>query len=167
MRTRFRRFAALAVLAAAAALPLAAVAADVVQTVQEDAQLSVLARALKQTGLDSTLREGTYTLIAPTDDAFALYFGKARLQALLSDPAASTQLRTLLQGMIVPGRQTPPYGGSATLKSLAGRRLHLLGNTDGSISVDDARVANSGQTADNGIVYVVDAVIPPATRPSR
>jgi uncharacterized surface protein with fasciclin (FAS1) repeats len=68
---RHRLFATTALALPLAFVPLAAQAADVVETLKNSQQFSMFADAIEKAGLAQTLQgDGTYTIFAPTDEAF-------------------------------------------------------------------------------------------------
>jgi uncharacterized surface protein with fasciclin (FAS1) repeats len=63
---------------------------NILQTIQADAQFSILAKALRVTGLESTLTGTTkLTLFAPTNAAFA----ELQISSTSLDPVSYTHLR--------------------------------------------------------------------------
>ena len=122
--------------------------------------LTVLATALRLTGLDVTLAEGgPFTVFAPTDAAFAA-LPAGTLDALIANP---TQLAAVLQYHVVNG---------AVLSSALtnGQRVNTLLTTgapltvaiDGSgVKINTANVVAADVAALNGVVHVIDAVLVP------
>jgi uncharacterized surface protein with fasciclin (FAS1) repeats len=130
---------------------------------ETDARFSTLRAALDSTGLDSLLAtKGPYTLFAPPNDAFdALPPGT--METLLSE--APDRLRTILQHHVVEGRFSIDVGsGSQAVISLRGDTLALRRPQDGP-AVGRVSVVDGDIEAANGLLHVVDAVLPPHTEP--
>ena len=168
-----------AVLALALALcgPVAARAADIVETVRQEGSLGTFARALDAADLAETLKGGgPFTVFAPTDKAFdELPQGMAdRLLAAEN----KEQLRAVLGYHVVQG-QAIASGGVRTnvlLKTMQGDNL-AINATGGGMAVSPAaadyagapgvaergvaRVAKADIGADNGTVHVIDTVLLP------
>ncbi|MEL0068737.1 MAG: fasciclin domain-containing protein, partial [Gammaproteobacteria bacterium] len=124
---------------------------------------TTLVAALQATGLDATLADptGTFTVFAPTDDAFAL-LGQDTIDSLLADPDTLAAILTYH----VLGTEVDAAGAIAA----AGTRVTTVNGKDIAISVSGSTVYINGSTVaatdittDNGIIHVIDAVlIPPA-----
>ena len=80
---------------------------------------STLLAAVEAAGLTETLATGKYTLLAPTDEAFAA-LGQPAIDALLADPAALT---ALLQNHVLPLPQDAHTIGHVQQRRHAGRRV--------------------------------------------
>ncbi len=120
---------------------------------------TTLLAAVEAAGLTDTLATGKFTVLAPTDEAFAKV-DPAALAALLADPAALT---AVLQGHLLPLPQD-----AATLSifnsivTAAGTSLTVV--SDGTtLTVGGATVVQADITADNGFIHVIDTVLLPAT----
>lgn len=120
---------------------------------------TTLLAAVEAAGLTDTLATGKFTVLAPTDEAFAKV-DPAALAALLADPAALT---AVLQGHLLPLPQD-----AATLSifnsivTAAGTSLTVV--SDGTtLTVGGATVVQADIAADNGFIHVIDTVLLPAT----
>ena len=139
---------------------------DVTKTTIVDAATSngnftTLLAALKATGLDSTLSDtqSTYTVFAPTDEAFAL-LGQNTIDALLAD---TETLSDILTYHVISGEVN-----SATAIGLAGTTVDMVNgdviglSLDGDeLLVNTATVTATDIQTDNGIIHVIDAVLLP------
>jgi uncharacterized surface protein with fasciclin (FAS1) repeats len=132
----------------------------VVDLAVADGRFTTLVAALQATGLDVTLadHDGTFTVFAPTDDAFAV-LGTDTINALLGDlPTLSNILLThVISGATID---------SVTAFSLAGSSAETASGTsvslsisDGSLFINNARVIQTDIKAENGTIHVIDAVI--------
>ena len=105
-----------------------------------------------------TLATGKFTLLAPTDEAFAAV-DPAALDALLADPAALT---AVLQNHLLP---IPQDADSLSIfdsvVTVTGSSLPVV--VDGeTVTVGGATVVEADVVADNGIIHVIDTVLLPA-----
>lgn len=135
----------------------------IVDAAVSNGNFTTLVAALQATGLDQTLAdtESTFTVFAPTDDAFAL-LGQDTINALLAD---TQTLSNILTYHVINGEVN-----STTAISLAGTRVEMVNgdatglSLDGdSLLVNTATVVTADIQTDNGIIHVIDAVLlPPA-----
>jgi len=128
-------------------IPPADVVADtqlsIVETAVAEGSFNTLVAALQATGLDAALAntEDTFTVFAPTDEAFAK-LGDETINALLADPET---LSDILLYHVVAGSAVD----STTAISLAG-----------------TSVTTANGQASNGIIHAIDTVLlPPASTP--
>jgi uncharacterized surface protein with fasciclin (FAS1) repeats len=122
---------------------------------------TTLEAALVASGLDATLAgDGSFTLFAPTDAAFAL-LPAGTVETLLTDPTGELYdilLYHALEGAVFSGDLSD--GMMAT--TLQGSDITVTINADG-VFINDAEVIIADIMADNGVVHVIDAVLlPPA-----
>lgn len=95
----------------------------------------------------------SYTLLIPTDEAFA-ELPADRLDMLASDPQAA---RTFLESHIIRGRiSTTELMNNDYARSINGTVMPLEG--DGVVRIAEANVVAS-EVANNGVVHVIDAVL--------
>jgi uncharacterized surface protein with fasciclin (FAS1) repeats len=126
--------------------------------------LTTLVAALQAADLVGTLADetATFTVFAPTDDAFAV-LGEEAINALLADPAALSDV--LLYHVIVGAAAdsidaTALYGEFVTMANEAGVAIDIR---DGELFVNDSQVIIRDIPATNGIIHVIDAVLLPAS----
>ena len=140
--------------------------ADVTAT---DARFGTLNQALVNTGLRSTLLgSGTFTVFAPTDDAFnalATELGITRAQLLADTPLLTSVLQYHVLSIRVP-RASVPLGKA--ISPLAGG-IFKVDSVSGALVITDGRNRTSRITqtdvgATNGVIHVVDRVLLPANR---
>ena len=146
----------------------------IVANAAESKDHTTLVAAVKAAGLVDTLSgAGPFTVFAPTNEAFAALpagtvdtllkpENKAKLTAVLTYHVVSGDLTEhKLKAMIKAG------GGTAKLKTVQGDELTVamdgkkLTVTDGKGDVADVTIANVKQS--NGVIYVVDKVLLPAS----
>jgi len=127
--------------------------------------LTTLVAALQAADLVGTLADetSTFTVFAPTDDAFAA-LGEDAIAALLADPAA---LSDVLLYHVIAGAAadsidvTALYGELVTMANEAGVAVDIR---DGELFVNDSQVIIRDIPATNGIIHVIDAVLLPASQ---
>ena len=138
--------------------------ANIVDTAVAAGSFNTLAAALQATDLISVLadEDSTFTVFAPTDEAFAK-LGDETISALLADPDT---LRDILLYHVVPGAAVD----AATALSLAGSTVTTANEDDIALSINDGKlfinmseVIATDVQASNGIIHVIDTVLlPPA-----
>ena len=143
-------------------------AVNIVETALAAGSFNTLAAALEATGLVPVLgdEEATFTVFAPTDDAFAA-LGQETIDALLADPDT---LRDILLYHVVSGQAV----NAETAISLAGSSVSMANGDDVALSLDmgrlfvnQAEVVATDVIASNGIIHVIDSVLlPPVDEPA-
>ena len=125
-----------------------AVAADVTST---------LVAAVKAAGLVSVLSgEGPFTVLAPTNEAFAKLPDGA-LDGLLADPDA---LAGVLKAHVVAGKvKAENVLAADQVATLNGTYPVVV--TDGQVSIGGSNVIATDLMAGNGVVHLIDTVILP------
>ena len=153
--------AAVAAAAAAAAAPAmdASAPKDIIETAVAAGTFNTLAKALTAAGLIETLKgTGPYTVLAPTDEAFAK-LPAADLEALLADKAALTKVLTyhVIAGT-VPSSQVSTMTEATTLE---GSKV-MIKVVDGKVMLNGtATVTGADVAASNGVIHVIDTVLMP------
>ncbi len=137
--------------ATAGASPLGDIAAD--------AGLTTLLKLAEVAGV-TLPSEGRFTVLAPTNDAFAALDDET-VEFLTSEEGRST-LRTILLHHVLPGA----FGSSEVLDR---RELTTLAGQAVSVAGDRLQIGGAGLVAadvpfDQGVVHVIDAVLMPETR---
>lgn len=130
----------------------------IIDVATEAGDFSTLLAAVEAAGLTDTLATGRYTLLAPTDEAFAA-LGQPAIDALLADPAALT---ALLQNHVLPLPQDAHTIGLFTnVVTLGGGSLPVTKDGD-VLTVGGATVTGTDIPADNGVIQIIDTVLVPA-----
>lgn len=148
------------------AVPTLSTITDLINT---GSKFTLLKAALVRAGLDGALSQpGTYTVFAPTDDAFKAfgYVDAAAINAapvdLLKSVLQYHVLGTRLESASVPtalntAQQTLlPTGVVYISKVLSG-----TSTTSTKLSINGARVVQADGQASNGVVYAIDRVLLP------
>jgi uncharacterized surface protein with fasciclin (FAS1) repeats len=131
--------------------------ADIVGTAVAAGQFNTLAKALTAAGLVDTLKgPGPFTVFAPTDEAFAK-IPADKLNALLADKAALTQVLTY---HVVGGKVMAADVKTGAVKTVQGQALNVVASPSG-VMVNNARVIKTDIAATNGVIHVIDTVVLP------
>ncbi|MFN2261717.1 MAG: fasciclin domain-containing protein [Psychroflexus sp.] len=119
----------------------------------------VLEQALIDNGLDEALNEGTYTVFAPTDDAFE----SVDISGLSSEQLTNILLNHVVEGAAESADLSNSYLETLATESISGNEnnLSLYVNVDAGVSLNGvSTVTDADKSASNGVVHVVDAIIP-------
>jgi transforming growth factor-beta-induced protein len=133
---------------------------DIVDTVVADGRFKTLTAALKAAGLVDTLKgNGTFTVFAPTDEAFAK-LPAGTLDTLLK-PENKDKLAQILTYHVVPAMiMSKDINGQSYVKTLANLSIDVNASS-GKVMVNDALVTQSDILATNGVIHVIDTVLLP------
>ena len=128
------------------------------RVLRTDDRFSTLVAALDSSGLDSTLAaDGPYTLFAPPNTAFAR-LPEGTIDVLMTERIG--RLRTVLSHHVVDGRvDADTLSATSGLQMLSGDSLRV--RRDSVLSVGSARVLDDGIVTANGVIHVIDRVLPP------
>ena len=122
---------------------------SLMQLIDENPNLSTFAGFLRQTGLDKELSSSkSFTVFAPVNSQMvgidqAILTDAARLKKLIANHIAGEQLRTT--------SVTAPY----RVQMLSGKYHNMLG-----AQIGDANISKADQYASNGILQVLDNLLP-------
>jgi uncharacterized surface protein with fasciclin (FAS1) repeats len=125
-----------------------------------DGRFNTLVTAVTEAGLVETLSgEGPFTVLAPTDDAFAA-LPEGLLDTVLADQELLTSILTyhVLDGA-VPAATVVTLESAATLQ---GEEIAIAVDGD-TVTINGATVIITDIEASNGIIHVIDAVLLPPT----
>lgn len=148
-------------LVAFAAAPSPAIAAGLLETLEQKGGFETLTTALQNSDATWITEEDvTYTLFAPTDEAFQK-LPEGALDALL-DPENKTELTVLLEHHAVPERalKGEEIEDGQQLDPAEGEPLQVSA-TDGQVRVGDATVVETDIQTDTGVVHAIDSVLVP------
>lgn len=145
-------------------LPKGADSADynIAQIAAGTPAVQTLTRLVLQAGFLPLVRDsGPFTVLAPTDDAFAALqeqVGQPALTAIVQD---IPQLQTVLKQHVIPGTLTTDdlkAANGTSLEDAAGTKL-LVEVKGSDIYVGGAKIVLPDVKASNGIIQVIDTVI--------
>ena len=132
---------------------------NIVQTARQAGSFTTLLAAIEAADLVGTLSgqgKGTFTVFAPTDEAFAK-LPAGTVESLLEDPAA---LRKILLYHVASGElPASAVVSQSSIQTLEGGSLSV--STAGGVKVNDATVTATDIRARNGIIHVIDTVLIP------
>ena len=138
---------------------------SIVDVAVANGSFTTLVAALEATGLDATLSDmdSSFTVFAPTDDAFAL-LGDETIAALLDDTDTLTDILTYhVIGAEIDSSAAISSAGS-TVEMVNGDSTGLSLDGD-NLLVNTVTVTTVDVEADNGVIHVIDAVlIPPVDK---
>jgi len=126
----------------------------------DDGRFTTLVAALDAAGLVETLSsDGSYTVFAPTDDAFAK-LPEGTVEALLNDIPTLTNilLYHVVSGSVMAADVVGLDG--AMVETLSGDSVMVKVDM-GNVYINDAQVIITDIEASNGVIHVVDTVILP------
>ena len=131
---------------------------NIVEVAQEAGSFKTLLAAAEAAGLAATLAEdGPFTVLAPTDEAFAK-LPEGTVEGLLKKPE---ELKKILLHHVIDGEvPSTEVVKLKEAKSKLGQTL-TIDATDG-VKVGGATVVKADIHASNGIIHVIDSVILPA-----
>jgi uncharacterized surface protein with fasciclin (FAS1) repeats len=133
---------------------------DIVDTAIGAGNFSTLVTAVKAAGLVDTLKgEGPLTVFAPTDEAFAK-LPAGTLEDLLK-PENKAKLASILTYHVVSGKvMASDVVKLSEAKTVNGQSV-AIAVTDGTVTVDAAKVVTTDIGCSNGVIHVIDSVILP------
>ncbi len=135
---------------------------NIVEIASEDSRFSTLVTAVVAADLQGVLAgEGPFTVLAPTNDAFAkLHAGT--VDELLK-PENKSSLQKILSYHVLAGAVE-----AKTVISLDGKSVETLSGqdiiiklADGKVFINDSQVIITDIKAKNGIIHVIDSVLLP------
>ena len=146
----------------AAPNPLSSDSTDIVDTAVNNDQLKTFVSALQAAGLVDTLEvDGSFTVFAPTDNAFAS-LPTGTLKNLLK-PENKENLNDILLYHVFNGKVT-----AQDAAKLNGQEIDMTNGEkakisvkDGKVFINDAEVVIADINAKNGIIHIIDTVLIP------
>jgi len=133
---------------------------DIVDVAASNDDFSTLVAAVKAAGLVDTLKgEGPFTVLAPTNAAFAK-LPEGTVENLLK-PENKDQLTAILTYHVIPGNN--PASTVVTLDSaptVNGQSVSISVD-NGTVTINNATVTATDVEASNGVIHVIDTVLIP------
>lgn len=149
----------------ALATPAFAADKDIVDTAVSAGNFKTLVAAVEAAGLVDTLKgDGPFTVLAPTDAAFAK-LPEGTVASLLK-PENKAKLAAILTYHVIPGKAMAADVvklDAKTVKTVQGGGIQVSVN-GGTVMVNDAQVIKTDIACSNGVIHVIDTVILPPTR---
>lgn len=140
---------------------------SIVELLAERSELSTLRKAVDAAGIGSQLASenpGPWTLLAPTDEAFAALPAGA-LDSLIKNPDS---LIAVLTAHVIPSsvrRSEMPALGAA--RTLAGATTVTFALRDGAVTASGAKIVSADIQASNGVIHTIDRVLIPESKPEQ
>jgi len=132
--------------------------ANLVEMIKENPDLSTLYSLVEKAGLADALSKGTYTIIAPTNEAFAKIPADS-VKALVNN---IDQLKSVLLGHVVKGNYTSDLISKInSAPTLAGNSIAINADRGGVKLNNASNVTRADIKASNGVIHLVDTVILP------
>ena len=135
---------------------------NIIETAIAAGDFETLVAALQATGLDVTLsdEDQTFTVFAPTDDAFAA-LGEDTINTLLAnlDVLSDILLYHVIAGQAVDAETAISLAGS--LVEMANGDSVALTLRDGNLFINNSQVISVDIETSNGIIHVIDVVLTP------
>lgn len=133
---------------------------DIVATAASVDDFSTLVAAVQAAGLVETLQgEGPFTVFAPTNEAFAK-LPEGTVESLLK-PENKDKLVAILTYHVVSGKvMAKDVVGLDSAKTVQGGMVEIK-VTDGSVTIDGAKVLKTDIETSNGVIHIIDSVILP------
>ena len=153
----------LLIILALGVLPTFAQDDNIVDLATDSGNFTYFVTALETVDLADTLSSGSYTVFAPTDDAFQAMLEMYNIEG--RDLLADTEMLTdILTYHVVSGEVlSADLGGS--LETLGGESV-VVREDDGVITVNGASIVTPDLQASNGVLHVIDTVLlPPGVIP--
>ncbi|OEF20863.1 fasciclin [Vibrio splendidus 5S-101] len=133
---------------------------DIVDVAAENGSFNTLVAAVKAADLVDTLKgEGPFTVLAPTDEAFAA-LPEGTVDMLLK-PENKDKLVAVLTYHVIQGKimaaEVMKLNSAVTVQGSA----VMIAIDDGNVMIDNAKVIMPDVEASNGVIHVIDAVLLP------
>ncbi len=137
---------------------------DIVDTAVAAGSFKTLVAAVKAAGLVDILKsDGPFTVLAPTDEAFAK-LPPGTVESLLK-PENKDQLAAVLTYHVIPARATASEVvklNGKSFKTVEGSSA-MVKVAGGTVMINNARVIKTDIPCTNGVIHVIDTVLlPPA-----
>lgn len=138
---------------------------SIVDVAVANEDLSILVTALQRVGLDDDLDgDGSYTVFAPTNDAFLALLDELGASSL--DDVSDSDLTDILLYHVLSGENTSSmiesgYYSTLSASGIDGYGLSLFVDMDDAMINNRASIAQTDIDADNGVIHIIDKVILP------
>mgnify|MGYP000300709590 CR=1 FL=1 len=133
---------------------------DIVDTAVSTNMFNTLVAAVKAAGLVDTLKgEGPFTVLAPTDEAFAK-LPKGTVETLLK-PENKDMLVKILTYHVIPGKaEAADVMKMKSAKTVQGKKVKIKVK-NGAVMINKSKVIKADVQASNGVIHVIDTVLMP------
>ena len=130
---------------------------NTIETAADAGSFKTLVSAIRQTGLwESLSAQGTFTVFAPNDAAFA-NMPSRQMENLLRD---KKRLRSVLRYHVVNGRiSSSDVANLHSAITVQGQEVSI--DSSRGVMIGDARVIQKDILCTNGVIHVIDKVLMP------
>ncbi len=131
---------------------------SIFETIAASSNHNTLEQLLVNTGLDQTLNSGTFTVFAPTDDAFE----NIDLSNLNNEELTQVLLYHILTGKLESTDLSTGYEITNAIEVFTGNsnNLNIYVNKGGDITLNGlSTVTSADEIAFNGVIHFIDAVL--------
>nr|WP_064607043.1 fasciclin domain-containing protein [Photobacterium sp. J15] len=133
---------------------------NLVEVAATNDDFQTLVMAIRASGLSGTLEgKGPFTLLAPTDDAFAK-LPAGTLDDLLK-PENKEQLQAVLKYHLLIGAFTSEEFSKLKLPETVQEGTVQIENGEDGVTINDAKLIAGDLNASNGVIHVIDTVLIP------
>lgn len=136
-----------------------ATSGNLLEVAQSNGSFSTLTQAVEAAGLTNTLNSGSYTILAPTDQAFRNSLPQGAVEFLLR-PENRNLLRQVLSYHVVPGEVVADKLRTGSVRTLGGA-VAVRVTPQKRVVVNDASVTQTDIKANNGVIHAVNRVLLP------
>jgi uncharacterized surface protein with fasciclin (FAS1) repeats len=140
-------------------MPMSTSNRNLVEVAVASDSFDTLVKAVQAAGLADTLANGSYTVFAPTDEAFEQSLPEGSVEFLLR-PENRDLLRQVLSYHVTKGKVTSNQLQTGTVDMLYGGVA--VNVTPERVIVNNASVTNANIAASNGVIHAVNRVLLPA-----
>jgi len=134
--------------------------ADIVDTAISAKMFNTLVAAVKAAGLVDTLKgAGPFTVLAPTDEAFAK-LPKGTVENLLKPENKDTLVKILTYHVIPGNVKAADVVKLKSAKTVGGQSVKIK-TKNGKVMIDKANVIKTDIETSNGVIHVIDTVLMP------
>ena len=136
----------------------------IVNIAKDSSDLTSLVAAIERANLVSTLQgEGPFTVLAPTNDAFATFLSANNFNSLEDVPVdilTNILLNHVISGSLVSTDLSTGYANTLATSSASQNPMSIYVNTSNGVSFNGvSAVSTADILAVNGVIHKVDAVI--------
>ncbi|TWU46834.1 fasciclin domain-containing protein [Rubripirellula reticaptiva] len=132
---------------------------DIVDTAVA-AKFNTLVAAVKAGDLVETLKsKGPFTVLAPTDEAFAA-LPEGTLESLLK-PENKSKLQAILKYHVIPGKVVAKQVMTISEAKTVEGSMVKVKTEGGTVMINSAKVVKADVMCSNGVIHVIDKVLLP------
>jgi len=132
---------------------------NILEAAKKAEKFTTLIAAINAAGLNETLASGSFTVFAPTDDAFR-NLPAGTLEMLLK-PENKDKLVQILKYHVVSGSmKSQDVIKVDDIETVEGSKIEIMRRND-DVLINDAKVVMADVYTKNGVIHVIDKVLLP------